>query len=368
MPPVKRFLWLSLGVIVAGFGARWGLRRCAESMPSYQRARATVAQILFVQGRVLLRTEISEVFVSDDNGGSWRATSATPPEFAIANENEIWAAHGWTGYHEGPSASIWRSTDKAETWSHVDIELPGGRGTEIFGRLPAIFINGPADEPLLAMSDFQLVRPDLAADSSKWKRIGTRIRESTLEVGTNRYLSGRRYGRWIYVASFGHIFFSSDEGVTWADQPVHPFFDSDIRCLGATCYVLVNELGSAWSELLTTEAGKNDWTTLRVLDVPLMASVLGAETSRGAIKEFGGCAMVPTETGVYVAGIINAGRASWGAVVRVSPDGAVASVGHGVPEGLWVLERAPDGKLWAGGEGAYRLQGDEWIAVWTVTN
>ena len=67
-----------------------------------------------------------------------------------------------------------------------------------------------------------------------------------------------------------------------------------------------------------------------------------------------------------VAGIVNAGNKPWGAVLRVDREGRLTSVGRGVPDGLWVLERSPDGTLWAGGRGAYRLQGGEWVSAWSV--
>jgi hypothetical protein len=81
---------------------------------------------------------------------------------------------------------------------------------------------------------------------------------------------------------------------------------------------------------------------------------------------FGATALLVTEDRVLVAEIVDAGGESWGAVLAVAPDGTIATVGHGVPKGLWVLEQAPDGAVWAGGEGAYRLQGDEWVPMWSA--
>jgi hypothetical protein len=69
---------------------------------------------------------------------------------------------------------------------------------------------------------------------------------------------------------------------------------------------------------------------------------------------------------MYVAGIADADKQAWGAVVLVDRAGEITSVGHGVPSGLWVLEQAPDGTVWAGGQGAYRLQDGEWVTAWSA--
>ena len=85
---------------------------------------------------------------------------------------------------------------------------------------------------------------------------------------------------------------------------------------------------------------------------------------------------LPTDTGLYVSGLAEVGNGSWGAVLRVDDAGAITSVGHGIPIGVgvpaelwvptdfWVLEQAPDGALWIGGQGAYRLQDGDWVKVW----
>lgn len=366
---LKRALLPTLGALVlVGFAGWRAVRHNATTLPSYQRARASVEQIAFLRGRILLRNELSNVFASDDNGRSWRLLSKEPPTFAVANGNELWAAHGWPGIHEGPSASIWRSADRGQTWSKEDVEVTSRRDEALYARLPAAFVNEPGDAPLLLMSDVQLVRPELLADSSKWQRVGSPIRGLRPSDGTvNPTVTGRRYGNSIYVASAGHIFLSNDEGRTWGDEQVHRFFAARIRCVEGACYALLSELGSEWNGLMTTTTGTNDWRLLSAFHLPELARVLGADKARGVVETFGADAMIATPEGVYVAGIVNAGKKSWGVVLRVSPDGAITTVGHSVPEGLWVLERAPDGTLWAGGQGAFRLQAGEWVEAWTAS-
>jgi hypothetical protein len=366
----KRLVLILALTLVGGIAAVWGLRWSAMLRPpSYEWAQASVVQILFVEGHTLVRNALSELFASDDNGRSWRALPEKPPLLGIANGGEIWSAHGWPGHHEGPSAVLWRSTDRGETWSKTEIELAGAHGDALYARLPSAFINEPDDVPLLLMSDFQLVLPALVADTSTWQRVGRPIPGLEPATGTvNSGAAGRQHERSIYVASSGFIFFSNDDGMTWVKERVHPFFDAQIRCRGTTCYALLSELGSLWSGLMAVEVGTNHWRSLRTFDVSEVAPALASDPRRAGITTFSADALLPTDDGVYVAGIVDAGRDAWGAVLRVDPAGALTSVGRGVPEGLWVLEQAPDGTLWAGGQGAYRLQGEEWVLAWSASN
>jgi hypothetical protein len=168
------------------------------------------------------------------------------------------------------------------------------------------------------------------------------------------------------VASAGHISLSNDDGLTWADEHVHPFFDARIRCVERVCYALLSELGSEWNGLMITEAGSNHWKLLSTFGLSALAQALAAYKSSGVVESFGATAMIATSEGVYVAGIVNAGKNSSGAVFRVPRDGAITAIGHTVPEGLWVLERGPDGALWAGGEGAFRYEAGKWVNAWSA--
>ena len=360
---------LALGWSMCGGETIW------SEMPSHRRARASVDQIVFVGGRAIVRNELSELYVSDDDGRQWRVLPETPESLRVANGKELWGAHGWPGHHEGPSARLWRSLDLGETWSHVDLELPGDR-RELHARLPAGFINEPGDEPLLVMSDFQLVRPDLVTNSSAWRRVGRRISGLEPSTGTiNSTATGRKHGRSIYVASAGEIFLSNDEGMTWAQTSLDLLWRPDIRCVESTCYVLSNNADRQWDGFLTTEAGTNEWRHIG-FDPTAMVRALTADRRHRAPNTFVAVAFVPTNTGIYVSGVVDAGHQPWAAVLRVDRAGEITSVGHGIPVGLgvptdvwvptdfWVLEQAPDGTLWAGGQGAYRLHEGEWVKVW----
>lgn len=175
----------------------------------------------------------------------------------------------------------------------------------------------------------------------------------------------------------------SSQSIRGSDDPASDRFPSsvkligvlDIRCVESTCYVLSNNADSKWDGFLTTEAGTNSWRHIR-FDPTAVVRALTADQRHPAPDRFAALAFLPTGTGIYVSGVAHAGDQLWGAVLRVDPAGEVTSVGHGIPVGLglpadlripsdlWILEQAPDGTLWTGGQGAYRLQEGEWVKVW----
>ena len=177
------------------------------------------------------------------------------------------------------------------------------------------------------------------------------------------------------LASAGAIFLSKDEGMTWANTSLDLLWRPDIRCVESTCYVLSNNADRQWDGFLTTEAGTNEWRHIG-FDPTAMVRALTADRRHPAPNTFVAAAFVPTNTGIYVSGVVDAGHQPWAAVLRVDRAGEITSVGHGIPVGLgvptdvwvptdfWVLEQAPDGTLWAGGQGAYRLHEGEWVKVW----
>jgi hypothetical protein len=346
------------------------LQRCSaisrKEAPAYRRAHGSVVQIVFTDRRTLSRNELSELFASDDNGLSWRALPGTPHAMSIANGTELWGAQGWPGHHERASASVSYSSDSGETWSTVELKLPDARGDELYARLPAAFINEPGAAPLLVMSDFHLARPELAADSTKWKTVGRRALGEERVRGTVDRAAGLQHGHSIYIAASGSIYFSADDGESWSRQEVHPFFDAQIRCRERTCYALLSQRGSEWNGLMTTEVGTNDWKSVRTFDAAELAPILTAVQKHGPVSLFGATTLLVTAKGVFVAGIVNAGPDPWGIVLSVAPDGSLATIGHALPKGLRVLEQASDGSLWTGGEGAYRLQDGEWSPIWVA--
>jgi hypothetical protein len=270
-----------------------GLQRCIaiarKNDPAYRRAHGSVVQIVFTSRRTLIRNEVSELFASDDNGSSWRALRGTPHAMTIANGTELWGAYGWPGHHERASASISYSGDSGETWSTVDLKLPDDRGAELYARLSAAFINEPDAAPLLVMSDFHLARPELVADSTKWKTVGRRgaILDATRVRGTVDRAAGLQHGQSIYVATSGSIYFSGDDGDSWSRQEVHPFFGAQIRCRETACYALLNQLGSEWSGLFTTNVGTNDWKLVRTFEVPQLAPILTSDHRHPSVSLFG---------------------------------------------------------------------------------
>jgi hypothetical protein len=51
-------------------------------------------------------------------------------------------------------------------------------------------------------------------------------------------------------------------------------------------------------------------------------------------------------------------------VYRIDANGEHSYVGPGLVGYVNVLAQAPDGVIWAGGEGLYRLDVDHWTQVW----
>jgi hypothetical protein len=364
----RLLLYLSTGALFA-IAASWGVKSCrlAPSLglsPSSRRARASVEQIVFVRGRVLVANELGELFGSDDGGASWRALRGHPGTLAVANGGELWGAKGWPGHHEDPSAEIWFSDDRGDSWSNKDLELPEPRH-KVHAHLPGAFLQEPANPPLLAMWTRQLVRPEVTSKPSTWKRVGT-IPDAALSPSGGA--AGLEYRGSIYLAVLGHIFLSRDQAQTWDRRDVS-FMKAQIRCHADTCHALLDELGGAVDGLVTAAAGTNDWTPVTSFAPATVAPALTSDGRHASIERFGATAIVARDDGVYVAGIVHTGKESWGAVLRVDRAGAVTMVGHGVPDGLWVLEQAPDGTLWTGGgQGAYRLQAGEWVRTWSAAS
>src|SRR4051812_9483322 len=104
--PWRKLASIAMVLVVSGaFIWRWD---CFGIWGSTRYARGNVTQIVFVQGRMVLRNGLSDLFASDDSGRTWRALPDRVPTLAVANGHELWGAHGWPGHHEGASAQIWR--------------------------------------------------------------------------------------------------------------------------------------------------------------------------------------------------------------------------------------------------------------------
>jgi hypothetical protein len=330
----------TLAVLV---GAGLALRSCAslrKNSPSYRRAHAAIYQVTFVDGRVILRNELSELYASDDNGHTWR-TLAAHPSVLTTSGNEIWGAQGWPGHHERPSAAVWRSTDRGDTWAYKSISV-SRENDDLYARLPAAFINEPSTPPVLLMSDFHLAEPAVA-EPSQWKRFGGRIASANHVRGTVEGADGIQHGSSIYVASADAMYLSTDGAEHWTTASVPRFRHAKLRCRESTCYALLS--GIEFVGLMTTRAGTNEWTQLRSLD--------------GTATDF-----VPTAQGFLITSVEAIETNDPRGIVRRVDDTKTTQVGGALPGGVWTLEQAPDGTLWAGGQGAYRLDGEQWTHVW----
>ena len=169
-----------------------------------------------------------------------------------------------------------------------------------------------------------------------------------------------------YVATASKIFMSLDRASTWSSQKMPRYFNARIRCRLETCFALLSQLGSEWSGVFSVPVRRNDWKELGALSLPLVAKALEPlAANRSAVKQFGATDLLPTEDGVFIAGIVNAGDKPWGAVLLVDKNGNLQAIGSAVDDGLWRLERDPMGTLWAGGQGAFQLRAGKWVRVWS---
>lgn len=231
-------------------------------------------------------------------------------------------------------------------------------------RLPAIFVNEPANPPLILMYDRQLVRPRVDSDFDGWSPVGTRV--PAKEWGGSWRGSGVQHAGVTYVATPGQIFMSVDEARTWATQDVHRFFNAHVACDDQTCYALLSETGSTWNGIVSTALGSNDWKPFGTLDLqPVQDALAEQSATRGTVEAFGATAILLEDDTVLVAGIVNAGGKAWGAVLLVSSGAPLRSLRGSVAGGLWGLARDARGRLWAAGIGAFIYENGSWTRVWS---
>ena len=214
------------------------------------------------------------------------------------------------------------------------------------------------------MFDLQIRRPLPGKEPEAWTKIGVPIPATS-----------RPFGQWdggavahqgiYYVAYESQIFMSTDGAKTWSAKTMHRFSDGHVQCRSKTCFALLSGLGSEWSGLFSVTAGGNDWTEMGSLSIDAVRAALKPlAKNRSPIDRFGACDLIVTDEGVFVAGIVNAGAKSWGAVLLAKQGTPLKPVGNAVDEGLWRLHRDERGTIWAGGQGAFQLRGGEWQRVW----
>jgi hypothetical protein len=234
----------------------------------------------------------------------------------------------------------------------------------MYAQLPATFVNLPNADPLVLMFDLQLRRPLPGKGPEAWPKVGVPVPETRRPFG-QWFGAAIEYRGVTYVAYEFHLYMSADGAKTWSALPVHRFWSAQIKCRIDKCFALLSMLGSEWDGLYTVDVGKNDWKELGSLAIgPAQAALAAIAAGRSPVKYFGAADLLPTEQGVLVSGIVNAGMKAWGAVLRARADARLEAVGTSVDDGLWRLERDPQGTIWAGGEGAFQLRDNKWQRVW----
>jgi hypothetical protein len=353
-----------------------------------------VNQILpLPDGSLIIVNDFGTVLKTTDTGKHWRKLREHAHPLAVSEGKTLWSFVGWPGVHEPPMAEVWRSDDLGETWNEHRFDVPAERSERLFALLPAVFVNQPAGRPLVLMYDLQLKRPEPWTDLRSWTSVG-------VPVPTDRawdvwHGAGVEYRGTYYVTVGGTCIFMSNDGAkTWTATSVPDFEASVLRCSGDSCFSLLvgprwkgsiiravrggPPIRSLWNGVYTTKAGASTWTRTVELSVPVLSAALkGITKKRAAIRRFEATALVATDDGVYVAGIVNSpydclstiagkdcGGGEWGVVVRVSRNGKVSPVGMTFDAGVWSLERDSRGVLWAGGDGAFQLQGESWVRMW----
>ena len=363
--PVRRYVLL-FGLLVAGGFAVPHVEAGWFDSPATTRMKRSVAQLHpMAAGGVLLRNEYAQLFETIDDGRTWQKVGTRIRDLAVSNGDKLWAFHGWPGHHESPSASMSYSSDRGRTWEEAKFSVPDVRSDEMYSYLPATFLNAPGDDPLVLMFNLQLVRPIPGKGPNAWPKVGVPVPDGSRPFG-QWYGAAAEYRGAYYVAYDSRLFMSVDGAKSWSALSVHYFVIARIKCRLDRCFALLSELGSEWAGLFTVQAGQNDWKEVGTLAIgPVKAALAQIGRNRPLVERFGPLDLLPTEQGVLIAGIVNAGPKPWGAVLRVREGSSLEAVGTSVDEGLWRLQQDAKRTIWAGGQGAFQLRGDSWQQVWS---
>jgi hypothetical protein len=348
---------------LAAVGCSELLRSTRLEPESIRRMHRSVAQIVFVERQILLVNELRELYVSSDGGKHWTQREKGVPILVPTGSAELWAFHGWPGGH-GPAGSVlWRSTDAGTTWVQRKYDVPAFAPGNL---LPLTALREQGGGLLFLMHDLQLRRPVLDSHPRDWPQVGRPV-PTSYPMGLLRQGAAVQHAGAIYVAIPDQISMSTDRAQTWQALSVPSFFHAHLGCAGQRCYALLPELGSRSNALLATSADANEWQTFGDLSLPAVQARLKGRLAGRTVKTFGATALLASDDRVHVTAIVNAGdREPIGVVLAFGPDGSPTGEFDPVPEGLWVIERAPDGTIWLGGMGAFAVRDEHPVPVWSA--
>ncbi|MCF8241210.1 MAG: T9SS type A sorting domain-containing protein [Melioribacteraceae bacterium] len=300
-------------IIFSNLNAQWEQIGTPQGLPSYQ---IKVSAIGTINNKVILSTIDNDIYISDDNGDTWRRPVGTYPKgpdfngTAVLN-NKLFAGSSWTGI------GVFVSNDDGENWD----TLSNGLADESLG-ITGNNLLGTYDGKLFLSAHKLFVSDDEGEnwiESTNGLPVGGSIYDVTYD-GTYFYCSYKKVYKsidgfdWsitentnlpfisisnlmasgdnlIAVAQNTGIYQSTDEGDTWAavsgfqgndSASVHTLIKHDGKLYAATGghVYFSDDDGSNWFVLQDSGIRPNNMTVLSANDSYLYAGQYASGTGQ----------------------------------------------------------------------------------------